>query len=89
MFFNTSLQPTNLAPRSRVQSSAVTAIGYLDLWATLDVAFQSGAVYRYFAVPRAVYDAFLQAPSKGLYLNQHIKGRFAYARLRPPRPSIP
>ena len=35
--------------------------------------------YRYFGVPPAVYEALRDAPSRGRYFNQAIRGRFACA----------
>jgi KTSC domain-containing protein len=49
--------------------------------ATLDLVFQSGAIYRYFAVPPAVVDALIAAESKGAYFNTHVRNRFRYQRL--------
>ena len=49
--------------------------------ATLDVAFRSGGVYRYFAVPARVVDALLTAPSTGAYFHRQIRHRFRYQRL--------
>lgn len=40
----------------------------------MDIEFrQTGEVYRYFDVPSEEYSAFLNAPSKGTYLNQQFK----------------
>jgi hypothetical protein len=49
--------------------------------ATLDLELRSGALYRYFAVPRAVFEGLLAAESKGAYFNLTIKDRFPYKRL--------
>jgi hypothetical protein len=61
-------------------SSLLTAMRYSPQ-ATLDLAFRSGALYRYFTVPRAIVDGLRAADSKGAYFNQHIKDRFPYRRL--------
>lgn len=55
--------------------------------ATLTIRFHSGAVYRYFTVPRTILEAFLAAPSKGTYFNHHIRDAFPYQRVvdAPPR----
>jgi hypothetical protein len=60
-------------------SSSVASIGYSP--GTLEVQFRSGAVYRFFEVPRAIYESFLAAPSKGAFFNESVKGRFGYARV--------
>jgi len=61
-------------------SSVLVAMRYSP-HATLDLAFRSGARYRYFTVPRAVADGLRTADSKGAYFNRYIKDRFPYQRL--------
>jgi hypothetical protein len=70
------------------ESSAIASVGCGDASTALDVTFKGGALYRYFGVPRPVYDAFVAAKSKGTFLNQCIKGRFPYSRLRSPRRAV-
>lgn len=57
----------------RVDSSTVSAIGYSDAFKTLQVDYVAGSRYRYFEVPSQVFTGFLEAPSKGQYLNAAIK----------------
>ena len=66
--------------RIPVQSSLLASIGY-SVHATLELEFRSGALYRYFAVPRAVVVQLLAAESKGAYFNRNIRSRFPYQRL--------
>jgi hypothetical protein len=47
--------------------------------------FRDGAIYRYFAVPAAVYDDLLAADSKGSYFNKQIRGLFRHILLRRPQ----
>jgi hypothetical protein len=54
--------------------------------ATLTVRLHTGAVYRYFTVPRPILEAWLAAPSKGAYFTRHIRDRFPYTRLAEPPP---
>jgi hypothetical protein len=68
------------AGRIRVQSSLLSAIAY-SIDATLELEFRSGAIYRYFAIPHAVFEAFIAAESKGAYFNRSIRNRFRYQRL--------
>ena len=63
-----------------VSSSLLAAAAY-STGATLDLAFQTGAVYRYFGVPRLVFDQLIAAESKGAYFNRAIRNRFPYRRL--------
>jgi KTSC domain len=66
--------------RRVLDSSLLATVTYSD-HATLDVAFRSGAVYRYFAVPARVVDALLTAASTGAYFHREIRHRFRYQRL--------
>jgi len=63
-----------------VDSSNVEAIGYDDNAQELHVQFLNGSRYVYHSVPREVFDAFLNAPSKGSYLNREIKGVYQFTR---------
>ena len=68
------------ADRTAIASSLLAAMRYSSQ-ATLDLEFRSGAVYRYFTVPRAIVDGLGAADSKGAYFNRHIKDRFPFQRL--------
>ena len=63
-----------------VESSLLAGVAYTTDQ-TLLLWFLSGALYRYFAVPPAVFQALLTAPSKGVYFNRNIRNRFPYQRL--------
>lgn len=71
-----------------VQSSAVLAIAYSEIWWVLDVSFHSGAVYRYFGVDSSTFEEFRVAPSKGQFFNIRVKNRFPFLRLASPRPLL-
>lgn len=60
-------------------SSTIDHIGYDGASGTLRVTFHDSGEYFYFAVPKAIYDAFCSAPSPGAFLNSHIKDRFAFS----------
>lgn len=68
-----------------VESSNVVAIGYEhhddELKAELHVQFKSGTEYVYHDVPAGVVQDFLDADSKGKYLNEHIRGVYAYEKI--------
>ena len=66
--------------RAPVQSSNIASIGYDSTTLTLEVEFNTGAVYQYFDVPPQVHEAFVVAESKGHYLASNIKGVYRYAR---------
>jgi len=63
------------------KSSLLKAAVYDDLMAVLELAFHSGAIYRYFAVPTQIYVELLRAPSQGRYFNSHIRNRFLYTKI--------
>jgi hypothetical protein len=54
-------------------SSNIAEIGYDLKSKTLQVKFTSGAIYDYYNVSEADYDALMDAPSRGKYLNDEIK----------------
>ena len=67
--------------REPVTSSSIAALGYDPRQSVLEVEFRSGAVYRYYAVPRDVFSSLRKASSKGAFLNRRIRDRFRYARV--------
>jgi hypothetical protein len=66
--------------KTPINSSSIASVAY-STDASLDVEFRSGAVYRYFAVPRSILDSLLAAESKGAFLNKFIRDRFPYVRV--------
>ena len=71
-----------------VESAAVATVGYDENLKRLQLEFCSRAVYLYFGVPAAVYEALLDAPSKGRYFNGTIRGRYPYRQIRSSRPVL-
>jgi hypothetical protein len=66
---------------SEVESTAISRIVYEPRRGTLSVWFrETGACYRYFGVPPAVYRAFVMAASKGHFFNLHIRDRYDFCR---------
>jgi hypothetical protein len=61
-----------------VESTTLATVAYDEVGERLQLGFCGGAVYLYFGVPAAVYQALLGAPSKGRYFNHAIRGRFPY-----------
>jgi KTSC domain len=68
------------ATRTAVRSSLLASVEY-SIDATLDLQLCSGPIYRYFAVPQAVFDGLITAESKGIYFNRNIRNCFRYQRL--------
>jgi len=74
-----------------VESTSLRTVSYDEAQARLQLEFCSRAVYQYFNVPPAVYRSLLDAPSKGRYFNEAIRGRFPYRPIdaAPRRAEIP
>lgn len=73
-----------------VESTTLATVAYDEVRELLQLEFCSRAVYVYFAVPAAVHQALLDAPSKGRYFNLAIRGRFRYRPAPADRPcSLP
>ena len=54
-----------------VQSTSIAALGYRRR--TMNVQFNTGRTYEFKKVPRAIFDQFTNAVSKGVFFNQVIK----------------
>lgn len=67
--------------REAVASSTIIAIGYDEPSETLEVEFNSGAVYQYYNVTKAIFDQLMQAASKGQFLAYQIKNVYPYSRV--------
>lgn len=63
-----------------VKSTSLAAIAYESPRQRLHIHFQDRSVYTYFDVPAHVYQQLLEAPSKGLYFNARIRGKFILKR---------
>jgi hypothetical protein len=62
-------------------STVVANMQYDPERKNLTVRFVSGLVYEYLDVPEEVYASMKAARSKGTYLNQFIKGHYAYRKV--------
>jgi hypothetical protein len=62
------------------ESSNIARIAYNDATQVLSVEFKKGGTYNYFDVPQMLFEAMRNAPSKGQFLAQAIKGSYRYAR---------
>jgi hypothetical protein len=56
-----------------VDSSHIADISYRDKDNTLIITWKNGKRYEYANVDKSIYDEFLAAPSKGVYLNTVFK----------------
>jgi hypothetical protein len=59
--------------RQPVSSSNIAEVGFDEPTQTLEVLFVGGRLYSYAHVPRAVFDALMEAPSIGSYFATAIK----------------
>lgn len=69
----------------RVESTVLASAAYNVTDSTLQLEFRSGAVYLYFNVPAAIYEALLAADSKGSFFSHQIRPVFPHVMLQPPR----
>jgi hypothetical protein len=65
-----------------VDSSAIQRIDYDAAARELFVTFAGGNAYKYYRVPRSVYESFLHSDSKGLFFNAYIRDRYDFALAR-------
>jgi hypothetical protein len=63
-----------------IASSVIRSVTY-EADATLTVRLHRGSAYRYFMVPRTVFEDLLAAASTGTYFNRHIRDGFPYQRV--------
>ncbi len=59
--------------RNPVVSSNIRSAGYDSETHIFEVEFINGSVYQYYNVPEYIFSGFINAASKGNYLNTHIK----------------
>jgi hypothetical protein len=64
-----------------LESATLVTVGYDEAQELLQLEFGNRAVYLYFGVPAAVYEALLGAPSKGRYFDRTIRGRYPYRQI--------
>ena len=57
-----------------VNSAAIAAVGYE--YGVLAVTFHNTGTYYHYCVPYSVFEALMQASSKGAFYNRYIRGRY-------------
>ena len=67
--------------RDPVVSSNILSIGYDASTETLEIEFQTGAVYQYYNVPSSVFETLMAAPSKGQFFASQIRNSYPFARV--------
>lgn len=68
--------------RKGVDSSNIASVGYKVKEETLEIRFNSGAVYQYKNVPRSVHEQLMSASSKGQFFHRNIRNSFDYSRVK-------
>lgn len=63
-------------------SSMISAFGYDEQEQILEVAFHKTGVYRYFEVPKDVFEGLREASSQGRYMRGHIIDCYLYEKSR-------
>ena len=63
------------------ESSSIAAFAYEAEDLALYVRFKNGRTYRYAGVPESVFDAFVDAGSKGAFFNAEVQGSYPYSQI--------
>lgn len=67
--------------RESVQSSMIASLGYDANTSTLEVEFNSGAVWQYYEVPENVYYDMKNSGSLGKFFHANIKGQYTESQV--------
>jgi hypothetical protein len=78
---------SGLLERTPVVSSDLASVGYDAKSKILEIEFHSGGLYRYFEVPKDVFDQLLAAESKGRFFAAHIREHFRFERIKRSTPA--
>lgn len=62
-------------------STVIRLISYDAASELLSVIFVSGRAYAYEGVPAGLFEQFLRAPSKGVFFNENIRGRYRFREI--------
>ncbi len=68
--------------RSPVESTVITAAGYVAEYKVLELQFQDGRSYQYYGVPERVYKGLMAAESQGRYFNDRIRDAYIMGRVK-------
>ena len=66
-----------------LESSVLESAGYDAKTRVLEIAFHSGAIYRYLEVPEEIFRRLLAAESKGRFFSAAIRDKFRSERVKP------
>ncbi len=65
-----------------VNSTSIATIGFNQTRGVLEIQFVNGRVYRYVDVPKPIQQRFLQAPSRGKFYHEFIRGHYRCSEIR-------
>ena len=65
-----------------VNSSVLAQVQFLEDSNILEVVFHNDRAYRYFMVPRRVYEELIEADSIGRYFSLNVKDCYSCERLK-------
>lgn len=60
----------------RIESSAISGVGYDEKHQTMTVKFVGGKKYQYQNVPKNIFENLTNAESSGKFINMEVKGKF-------------
>lgn len=67
--------------RTPVSSSNLESVGFDVENNILEIEFNSGGVYKYFDVPKVVFEQLMSASSHGKFFHREVKGNFRFERV--------
>lgn len=60
----------------RVNSSAISAVGYDSNTSRMKITFKQGRTYDFCRVPSQIHKGLMEAASKGSYFDRYIKDKY-------------
>jgi hypothetical protein len=63
-------------------STVIAFMHYNIETSVLKIGFVSGLEYEYKNVPEEIYNQLKTSGSKGIYFNEHIKGRYKFEKVK-------
>jgi len=67
--------------RKNIESSMIRSIGYDANISTLEIEFNSGAVWQYFDFPESLWYEFEASDSQGKFFHREIKNQYSESRV--------
>lgn len=67
--------------RTIIESSMIRSIGYDADNSTLEIEFNSGAIWQYFDFPESIWYEFEGADSQGKFFHREIKNQYSESQV--------